>query len=253
MAAPGQAGVLLALLVQGMAAAQVAEEPADPAAQVAEETTESAAPAAPAPTFALSGAVALTERGDAVGEAGEVVVYYRPKTPVELQPPAEPLIMATEGKRFSPRVLPLVVGSTVEFPNRDPILHNVFSLSRNNSFDLGLFGPDRSESHQFETLGLVRVYCNVHQSMVAHVLVLDTPFFVTTGEDGRFELDALPAGPGTLYAWHERARHVFTQAMTLPLEEPVEIGLELNQRQVPSHRNKFGKSYRRTGNRRERY
>lgn len=191
----------------------------------------------------LTGAVRLVDHDRELDLVEDVAVYFRHEEPTPVVPPAEPLLMKTYRKAFDPRVLPLVVGSTVRFPNRDPILHNVFSLSRGNSFDLGLYGPGDGASHTFETTGLVRIYCNVHQSMVAHVLVLDTPHFTMAEQDGTFTLAGLPPGPGVLYAWHERAERVASRALTVPMASPVALELTLTGRRVPDHRNKFGQRY----------
>ena len=109
--------------------------------------------------------------------AKDAVVYFRPKQRPPLEVPDDAYVLATEGKDFVPRVLPVIVGATVRFPNFDPILHNAFSTSQSNSFDVGLYGQgEESEPVRFVNPGLVRVYCNVHHGMVAHILVLRSQF-----------------------------------------------------------------------------
>ncbi|MGH8174044.1 MAG: hypothetical protein ACREPX_12965, partial [Rhodanobacteraceae bacterium] len=90
----------------------------------------------------LQGHVALVVDGKPLRaeEAAEVVVYFRSATPAPVHPPAAPYDMSTQRKQFVPRVLPIVVGSQVRFPNQDPILHNAFSTSKDNAFDVGLYG-----------------------------------------------------------------------------------------------------------------
>ncbi len=200
----------------------------------------------------ISGVVRLTEGGRLL-EVENAVVYFRPDTPVALAAPETPYVVSTRRKQFEPRVLPIEVGSTVQFPNQDPILHNVFSLSPGNDFDLGLAGPGDGSSHRFESAGLVRVFCNVHQSMVAHILVLDSPFHTMAGSEGRFTLSGMPDGPGTLYVWQERARRPWRQAITLPLDGEIEASLAISARRVPDHKNKFGKPYRKGRDRGRRY
>lgn len=202
-------------------------------AQAPESSTETFPPASgpkaaaePAPAVteapalsALSGQLGLIdEDGNAItGEVdlGEAVVYFNPERPVAVEPQDEEVLLTTARRQFVPRVVVVEAGSVVRFPNEDPILHNVFSSSPGNRFDLGLYGRSEGLSHRFDVPGLVRVFCNVHSRMSAHIVVVDTPFHVRPDRDGRFRFDALPAGPGTLTAWHERSD---------PLQIAVEIG-----------------------------
>ena len=86
--------------------------------------------------------------------------------------------MTMKGKAFLPRVTVVPVGSTVDFPNEDPIFHNVFSVSGENRFDLDLYKRPKSGSWTFQAPGLVRVYCNIHPQMSGVVLVRDNAYFV---------------------------------------------------------------------------
>ena len=99
--------------------------------------------------------------------------------------------IGTADKAFSPHVLVVPVGSTVSFPNHDPFNHNVFSLSEENPFDLGLYGRGETRSVRFTRPGIVRVYCNVHAQMSALVVVRDSPV-VRPAAERRL----LHAGPG---------------------------------------------------------
>jgi len=178
-------------------------------------------------------------------EAAEVVVYFRPAAATAVKPPDTPFAMSTQRKQFVPRILPIVVGSQVKFPNQDPILHNAFSTSKDNAFDVGLYGSGEEQTVTFSHAGYVRVYCNVHHSMVGHLLGLDTPYFTHPGPDGRFKFADLPKGKGDLVIWHDRATPWHEEAV--PGETaPVEVMLDLNQRRIPQHMNKFGKPYGRS-------
>ena len=95
-----------------------------------------------------------------------------------------------------PRVVIVQTGAEVTFPNEDPILHNVFSNSPGNRFDLGHYGNSPGKTKRFDQPGLVRVFCNVHSSMSAHIVVVDSPYFTKPDRDGRFELDAVPPRRG---------------------------------------------------------
>jgi plastocyanin len=198
----------------------------------------------------LQGTVQLRSDGKALRPAAaqEVVVYFRPATAVKIVPAAKPYEMKMYRKQFVPNALPITVGSMVSFPNDDIILHNAFSVSPDNRFDANLYGQGETFIHRFDRPGLVKVYCNVHHSMVGNVLVLDTPFFARPDATGQFRLDALPAGAGELLLWHERAR-LTRRPMVLPLADDASamaITIDLTVRRLPPHQNKFGQSYRRT-------
>jgi plastocyanin len=117
---------------------------------------------------------------------------------------------------FVPALLPIQVGTKVEFPNLDDTYHNIFSYSPAKRFDLGRYRPDERPipSEVFNTPGLVTLRCDIHEHMRGLILVLDTPYFVMTDTDGRFRLRGLPSGRYTLKAW--------TNSRTTR-EQPVEL------------------------------
>ena len=104
---------------------------------------------------------------------------------------------------FVPPLLPVRLGTKVEFPNLDDTYHSIFSYSPAKRFDLGRYRPEERPipSQVFDTPGLVTLRCDIHEHMRGLILVLDTPYFVVTGADGRFRLSRLPAGHYTLKAW----------------------------------------------------
>ncbi len=160
--------------------------------------------------------------------------------------------MVTRRKEFAPRLLVVPKGSRVRFPNQDPILHNVFSVSSPNQFDLGLYRQGPGKEKRFDEPGLVRVFCNVHHDMVAYVLVLGTPYYVSPGAAGEFVLTGLPKGPGRLTVWHEQA-----DPWTVDVEVPARTAgalvarVEIVRPLIPAHLNKLGQSYFRS--QRDRY
>src|SRR5256885_13468033 len=102
--------------------------------------------------------------------------------------------MAPRENAFTPPVLPIMQGTTVEFPNDDPIFHNVFSLSKTKPFDLGLYKRGTNKSVTFDQPGLVKVYCNIHEKMIGYIAVLENPYFTLTDKEGKFKIADVPPG-----------------------------------------------------------
>ncbi|HEX3556875.1 MAG TPA: hypothetical protein VIA62_26930 [Thermoanaerobaculia bacterium] len=202
----------------------------------------------------LHGRIQLLAKGkkgpDKGSDVRQAVVWFEPAGPHPVRPAAEPFEMVTRRKELVPRVLVIPRGSRVRFPNQDPILHNVFSVSSPNQFDLGLYREGPGKEKRFEEPGLVRVYCNVHHDMVAYILVLDTPYSAAPTAGGDFVLTGLPKGPGKLTVWHEQG-DPWTGTVELPQKAPVQIGLEIVRPLIPAHLNKQGQSYFRS--QRDRY
>ncbi len=197
--------------------------------------------------FEISGQVKLLSFGQTLRatEAVDAVIYFKPKAAVALAPPKTVALMTTERKQFQPGVLPILVGSSVRFPNKDPILHNAFSTAAGNAFDTDLYGQGDGATQIFKSVGIVRVYCNVHHSMVSHILVLNTPYFAKPDSTGRFSIKGVQAGAGELFVWHERAP-LYRKPILLAANHIETVQLNLSKRKIPPHLNKFGKPYRRT-------
>lgn len=196
--------------------------------------------------------VAKGGKGPAKGsDVRQAVVWFEPaKGGGAVRAAAAPFVMTTRKKQFEPRVLAIPRGSRVRFPNEDVILHNVFSVSSGNAFDLGLYRKGPGKEQKFDQAGLVRVYCNVHHPMVAYVLVLDTPFFVNPDANGEFVLSGVPKGPGRLTVWHEQAEPSVMEIQA-PSAAPLTARVEILRPQIPPHLNKSGQSY--FGSKRDRY
>jgi plastocyanin len=157
--------------------------------------------------------------------------------------------MIQKEKTFTPHVLGIPVGATVEFPNFDPIFHNAFSNYNGKTFDLGLYAPGTSKSVVFSKPGVVRVFCNIHANMSAVIVVLDTPYFDVSKRAGTFEINGVPQGDYRLHVFHERATQITLNALdrrvavaadsvTLP---PIAIS-ESGYLPIP-HNNKYGHEY----------
>ena len=111
--------------------------------------------------------------------------------------------MDQRGEQFVPHLLAITVGTFVEFPNSDTTFHNVFSLARDNNFDLGRYPPGRNGGHRFDAVGIVPISCDIHSHMSAYVLVFGHPFFAVTDDDGRYSIGGVPPGAYTLRVWSE--------------------------------------------------
>ena len=122
--------------------------------------------------------------------------FAKPATPPTAQ-------VAQKDLMFEPLLLPVQVGTKVEFPNLDDTYHNIFSFSAPKRFDLGRYRADERPvpSQVFDTAGLVILRCDIHEHMRGLILVLATPYFVVSDPEGRYRLSGLPAGHYTLKAW----------------------------------------------------
>jgi plastocyanin len=125
-------------------------------------------------------------------------------------------VMRQESSSFVPHVLPVAVGATVEFPNTDPVFHNVFSLSKAAAFDLGRYPRGDSRSVRLEQPGIVKVFCHIHSDMTGVLMVLPHSFFAVPDSDGRYRIDGIPPGRYTLVGWHERARRAAQSIVVEP-------------------------------------
>jgi plastocyanin len=112
--------------------------------------------------------------------------------------------IAQKDEQFVPHVVAVTVGSSVAFPNEDPFFHNVFSLSRGATFNLGRYPSGSSRSKVVTRPGIIKVFCEIHSHMSAVIRVFDHPWFTTPNDEGAFSIDGVPAGEHMLVAWHER-------------------------------------------------
>jgi plastocyanin len=105
-------------------------------------------------------------------------------------------------KSFEPRVLPIKVGTTVKFPNKDTFYHNVFSRSKLKPFNLGRYPKGEFRSITFDATGVIQVYCDIHSHMKAYVVVCPSDAFTVPEADGRYQISDIPAGTYQVNAWH---------------------------------------------------
>jgi len=162
-------------------------------------------------------------------ELDNVIVFVNATTRVDSVPQRVSIRQTNE--EFVPHVVAVTAGSTVEFPNDDLIFHNVFSLSRVATFDLGRYPRNASKARTFTKPGVVKVFCHLHSHMSAIVRVFPHPYFAVPDRNGRFTIPDVPVGRVEITAWHERAGEVTRSAsvedgsaaeltFSLPLTDP---------------------------------
>lgn len=136
----------------------------------------------------------------------EVSVVYLEEVPASIpaQPPRLNPKLNQYQMVFRPLVLPIVAGTTVDFPNEDPLFHNVFSYSEPREFDLGRYPRGEKKSVTFNRPGIVKVYCDIHSYMYATILVLKNPFFALPDDDGSYAITDIPPGEYHLTFWYGR-------------------------------------------------
>lgn len=135
-------------------------------------------------------------------EIRNVIIFFADMQAAK--PAPRPASIAQKDEQFVPHVVAVTTGSAVAFPNDDPFFHNVFSLSRGASFNLGRYPSGTSRSKTFTRPGIVKVFCEIHSHMSAVVRVFDHNYFTVPGDDGEFVIGDVPPGEHTLVAWHER-------------------------------------------------
>lgn len=157
--------------------------------------------------LSLSGLAAQTLKGIVLDTKGKgvsgAVVWAEPlHKSFEVAPPSDPAVMEQRNLAFVPSVLPILVGTRVRFPNHDAVYHNIYSFSKANRFSLGLYPPGTAPSVVFDTPGVVKIFCNIHDFMRATILVLETPYFTVTDKQGTYTLSGLEPGSYQLRVWY---------------------------------------------------
>jgi hypothetical protein len=155
------------------------------------------------PSTAYPGRTVGMHELPSIPEIRNVVVYFKNVTyggPL----PIRKAELRQLHETFVPHVVAITRGSSVDFPNDDPIFHNVFSLSGAASFNLGRYPQGQSKAWKFTKAGIVKVFCDIHSHMSATIMVLDHPYFIVPDLDGSFNLPNIPTGEYTIVGWHER-------------------------------------------------
>lgn len=159
------------------------------------------------------------------------------------------LQLIQKDKSFHPHVLVVPVGSAVDFPNRDPFFHNVFSLFDGKRFDLGLYEAGATNSVRFDRLGISFLFCNIHPEMSAVVIAVDTPYYGVSDRAGKITIPDVPDGKYELHVWCERSLPEDLKTLTRIVTVSAEtkglgtIGVLENPNFSAAHKNKYGQDY----------
>lgn len=155
--------------------------------------------------------------------------------------------MLTRSKTLMPHVLAIPAGSTVQFPNDDPISHNLFSLSQGNTFDMGLYRKGPGKSHTFVNPGVVNLYCNVHPNMSAVIHVMPTPYYAFADPGGNFALNDVTPGRYRLVAWNEQGGMTSSNVNVSAagkVDGDLLLTIDSRNFRASQHTNKLGKTYK---------
>ena len=187
------------------------------------------------PDYSLRGAAlpaeepAAAEETPLASEYLKLAVFLKGESLPSPSPSAATLTQ--HNKQFEPEVIIVPVGSAVAFPNRDPIFHNVFSLSAAKQLDLGYYPSGESRTVQFDHPGIVQVYCHLHPDMSAAIVVAPSSFLAQPGTDGRFSFSDVPAGTYELVVWHKSAGF-FRQAAVVRSDGVSEVTMTIPVRKA---------------------
>jgi plastocyanin len=176
--------------------------------------------------------------GKVEGGGGQAVVYIDHIGPLVRRTAS----MKQQGKQFHPQVLVVQRGTKVEFPNLDAVFHNVFSVTPDNSFDLGSYRQGDSKAVNLVKPGVVTVYCNMHPQMVGHILVVPSALHARTGGDGFYKIANVPAGKHRVVAWAPNAKPVVSE-IEVGEGAVASVEFKVKRRGIRPHTNKDGMPY----------
>jgi plastocyanin len=185
-----------------------------------------AARGAGAEDASVAGRLSLALAGVALTDVAPAVVYLEAVDAPAPPPPREPATLRQHAARFQPAFLVVAVGQPVEMPNDDTIFHNVFSYSRPNDFDLGLYRSGEARTLRFAHAGPVRLYCSIHERMNGLIFVTPTRLFAVADAAGAFRIAGVPPGRYRLRAWTERLPEL-TRDLALASGENADVALAL--------------------------
>jgi plastocyanin len=207
-------------------------------------------------TVDVSATIHLIRRGKPSGHSSSsagVVVWLTRLSSSALDPVSVPIAgrfrLVQKDKTFTPHLLVVPTGSSVEFPNLDPFFHNVFSTFNGKRFDLGLYESGSTRTVRFDHEGVSYIFCNIHPEMSAVVVALSTPYFGISQADGSITLHAVPPGTYEMQVWAEGSNPQDLSALTrrivvTPTQKNLGMIDVTVESHLPPHKNKFGEDYK---------
>ena len=181
-----------------------------------------ALPAAAQENAGVAGRVSLAVEGVKLADLGQTVIFVDGNSAA----PAKRATIRQRNAYFAPDFLAIAVGQSVDMPNDDAIFHNVFSFSKPNDFDLGLYPSGQSRQVTFKHAGVVKIYCSIHESMSGTIFVSPSPWFAVAKANGDFEIAGIPPGRHTLRVWNEKLPEA-TRSVTLDAGERERVDIQL--------------------------
>jgi plastocyanin len=186
-------------------------------------------------------------------DASEVVVWLKPldssEGGVAGEQPTKRMQVVQRNKSFRPHLTVVRVGAIVDFPNRDPFFHNVFSLFDGKRFDLGLYEAGATNSVRFDHVGVSFLFCNIHPEMSAVVVAVDTPYYGVSDKAGNVSIGNVPDGKYELHIWYERSAPEVLKGLTRTIRisgDARDLGTLVVPQDsgfTPTHKNKYGQDY----------
>lgn len=201
------------------------------------------APAAP-PSGKITGRVTVTEADGKPAAGADVIVYV-----VGFEEPGGTGLATVQqkGRKFVPDLVAITKGDSVDFPNEDNFLHNVFSQSPPRRFDLGSFKKGEHKQKLFDNAGIVDVYCNIHPEMAATILILPNKKHTRADTQGRYLIEGVPPGEWTVFAYTRRNSKPVSAHVTVKVNTETSVDLALVRGAEAPHMNKYGEKYHDNG------
>jgi plastocyanin len=203
----------------------------------------------------VSGRVELEDgaTNNKIANVSGAVVWLVPAQRAEVPTPPpvghiDRLRLEQHNKSFEPSLLVVPVGSVVEFPNRDPFFHNVFSLFEGKRFDLGLYEAGTTRNVVFDRPGISYIFCNIHSEMSAVVIALETPYYGVSNPRGEILIPSVPSGRYVMHVWHQSSLPETLNGLTREVTISQPEGSLGIIRVAPTtllqtHKNKYGRDY----------
>ena len=179
----------------------------------------------------------VTSQTGAAAEGAVVTVVRNGQMPASAKAGTR-AIMLQQDRQFAPFILPVQLGTTVEFPNRDPFRHQVYSFSAAKAFELKLYGGNEVNSITFDKEGVIALGCNIHDNMLAYIYVVGTPYFAMAAKDGAASVEQIPAGSYTVNVWHpsQKGGQAVSKDITLAAGDTAKLDLQIEMKRERKQR-----------------